>query len=205
MKLWFEAHFLFALLSVSSSALTPECEDLVKPLPLNEHSQVYGKSNFLLGYIDHDSFKTLLKAYDSSWMNVTFSPFRMTQGNRINGTCFESVVNMTLEDNTARIQLPGLSADYKLLSSHDGLMLLSANITVANLQKVLESLKVEATVDAGEATIHGFYLYANETTVTDSDLEHFKKQANCLGFTGEPDFHYNPEKEFCEEGKGNRV
>lgn len=30
------------------------------------------------------------------------------------------------------------------------------------------------------------------STLKDSDLEHFKKQASCLGFSGEPDFHYNP-------------
>uniref|UniRef100_A0A3P8SX62 Uncharacterized protein n=1 Tax=Amphiprion percula TaxID=161767 RepID=A0A3P8SX62_AMPPE len=210
MKLWLEAHFLFALLFVSSSALTPECEELVKPLSLNDHSKMYGRRNLLLGYVDHDGFRTLVKEYDSYWMNITASPFGedhllMSQGNRINGTCFSSELNVTLEGNTARIELPGYSGDYQVLSSCDGCLLLSVNITLADLQKVLEGLRVEATVDSGEATAHGLYLMGKETTVTDSDLEHFKKQAHCLGFSGEPDFHYNPEKDFCQEGEGIRI
>ncbi len=35
---------------------------------------------------------------------------------------------------------------------------------------------------------------ARESTVKDSDLEHFKQQASCLGFSGEPEFHYDTKK-----------
>ena len=43
--------------------------------------------------------------------------------------------------------------------------------------------------------VHSSFVFlfpARESTMKDSDLEHFKKQASCLGFTGEPDFHYDP-------------
>lgn len=39
-----------------------------------------------------------------------------------------------------------------------------------------------------------FLLSANETTVKDSDLEHFKRQASCFGFSTEPNYQYDHDK-----------
>ena len=39
-----------------------------------------------------------------------------------------------------------------------------------------------------------FFFPAKERTLKDSDLEKFKQQASCLGFSGEPDFEFDPKK-----------
>lgn len=35
---------------------------------------------------------------------------------------------------------------------------------------------------------------ANQTSLPESDLQRFKKQASCLGFAREPDYQYDPGK-----------
>lgn len=35
---------------------------------------------------------------------------------------------------------------------------------------------------------------ANQTSLPESDLEHFKKQASCLGFSSALDYQHDPEK-----------
>ncbi|XP_008296080.1 uncharacterized protein LOC103369203 isoform X2 [Stegastes partitus] len=206
MKLWLEACFLFALLFVSSSALTPECEKLVKPLSLDDHSKVYGRKNLLLGYTDNAGFKGIQKAFGSYWMDIMASPsgpghLVMDQQNRINGVCTSSTVNMTVEGNTARIRHPGVSGDYQILPSCEGCLSLSVNYTIADMQNFLERLNVNITVGPGAISSHSLFLMANRTSVTDSDMEHFNKQVECFGFSGEPDFRYDEKTSFCPDGE----
>ncbi|XP_075306491.1 uncharacterized protein LOC142368246 [Odontesthes bonariensis] len=208
MNLWLCCHLLFAALFHSSSALTPEeCQPLVTPLSLADPSVMYGKVNFLAGFADHDVFKAILKVTESSWVNVTGSPSSpteavMSEGNKINGICLDSRTNMTIKDDIASATLPNMTWALHVLPSCDGCLLLSINSTVKNTKKMLEMMKVSTADDADEIRARSLYLLGRELTVKDSDLEHFKKQASCLGFSGELDFLFNPEKSFCKEGEG---
>lgn len=140
-----------------------------------------------------------------------------------------------------------------MLPSCDGCLVFSINSTARNIHKLLELLNIKT--EEREITARSLYLLgkkkqvgqkkppfvgnihqlvllvpARETSVKDSDLEHFKQQASCLGFSGEPDFRYDPKKgssslnlsmwrkrvsyqnwisflsaEFCREGEGIKV
>merc|ERR1712137_698919 len=102
MNLWFSVPFLFAGLYLSSSAPTPEeCQRMVTPLSLGDPNMLYGRSNFIMGYSDHEVYDSILKVTDSSWVKFTPSPYDvntvlMSQENRINGTCSGSTINVTI-------------------------------------------------------------------------------------------------------------
>ncbi|KAM6973911.1 uncharacterized protein LKV04_015605 [Tautogolabrus adspersus] len=98
--------------------------------------------------------------------------------------------------------MANVSSTFQSLPTCDGCMVLNINYTSMNIHKLLEKINISSSTNEPELKAHALYLMANGTTLKDSDLEDFKKQASCLGFTGEPDFHYNPENEFCKEGEG---
>ncbi|XP_032395341.1 uncharacterized protein LOC116704168 isoform X3 [Etheostoma spectabile] len=146
--MWISSSFLVAGLFLSTSALTPEeCQPLVKPLPLIEPSMMYGRWITIAGYVDGEGFNAILKATESTWVNVTQSPSSPNvvvthEKDKINGTCVDFAVNVTIDGNTG-------SGSRK------------------------------------------------ESTLKDSDVERFKQQASCLGFSREPDFLYDPKNELC--------
>ncbi|XP_008296078.1 uncharacterized protein LOC103369202 [Stegastes partitus] len=205
-----KACFFFAALFVSclTDELTPEeCEPLIKPLTMAIDAKMHGKVHFLLGYADQEDYKIIMNLTDSYWGNVTVSPTNhnellITQMDKINGTCLFSKMKLKFEGSTASAALPNMTLDYQFLPTCDGCMLALVNSSAKNLRKFLADMELKHTTDADEIYGRAFYLMANETIVKDSVLKQFKKQAHCLGFTGEPDFHYNPEKSFCKEGEG---
>lgn len=94
------------------------------------------------------------------------------------------------------------------------------NTTVINLDRILKLMKIDTKLESNDITAQSFYLMgeteaksqvltpilrpgascdcctfpANETSLPESDLENFKKQASCFGFTRDPDFQYDPKK-----------
>ncbi|KAF1382103.1 hypothetical protein PFLUV_G00160970 [Perca fluviatilis] len=71
---------------------------------------------------------------------------------------------------------------------------MSINATVRDLDKFATMLKLNVDVSGEEVNVRALYLLGREATLKDSDLERFKQQASCLGFSGEPDFLYDPKK-----------
>ncbi|XP_072227244.1 uncharacterized protein [Leuresthes tenuis] len=211
MNLWLSCHLLFVALFLRSSALTPEeCQPLITPLSLADPSVMYGKVNFLAGVTDHDAYKAILKVTESSWVNITESPSStteavMSEGSRINGTCMASGANVTIKDNIASATLTNMTWALHILPSCDGCIVFSLNSTAKNSKKMFELMNISIADDADEIHAHSLYLLGRQLTLKDSDLEHFKKQASCLGFSGELDFLFNPEKSFCKEGEGIKV
>ncbi|XP_051794311.1 uncharacterized protein LOC110952413 [Acanthochromis polyacanthus] len=203
MNLWIRGHLLFALLFVSSSALTPEeCEPLIKPLSMADPSVLHGRINLLFGYTDNDIFKAILNATHSSWLNITAGEdggLTVSEENNMNGTCSGAKTNLTIEGDTARGVLAEVQTGFHILPTCDGCVVFSVNSSANDSKKVLEAFGVENPSDSQELKAHSVYLLARETTVKDSDIERFKKQASCLGFHGEPDWTYSPDKEFCKE------
>ncbi|XP_039676290.1 uncharacterized protein LOC120571417 isoform X1 [Perca fluviatilis] len=210
MNLWLSAHFLVAGLFLSCSALTSEeCQPLVTPLSLVDPSMMYGRSNFLVGYVDRDIYRGILKTTESSWMNFTASPSAnevvMSQTNKMNETCLASSVKVTIDGNTATTSIANTTSVFHFLPSCDGCLVMSINATVRDLDKFATMLKLNVDVSGEEVNVRALYLLGREATLKDSDLERFKQQASCLGFSGEPDFLYDPKKGFCAEGEGIKL
>ncbi|KAF6731567.1 hypothetical protein FQA47_020861 [Oryzias melastigma] len=129
----------------------------------------------------------------------------MSQENRINGTCVGSTVKMTLEGLRARVAFTEMDATLSVLPSCDGCFVFYINYTANDVKKLLEHINVSDKDLADQAQGRSLYLMGKQLTLSPSDLEHFRKQASCLGFLGEPDFLFNPEKSFCREGEGLRL
>ncbi|XP_074469163.1 uncharacterized protein LOC141754163 [Sebastes fasciatus] len=211
MNLWLISHFLVAGLFLSSSALTPEeCQPLVTPLSLADPSMMLGLSNFMAGYSDNKVYNAILKLTQSSSMNITESPSNpsevvMSQKNRINGTCSASTSNVIFDGNTASVSIANVTSMFHLLPTCDGCMLFSINVTARNLDKLLHKIEFNHDVTEEEIHAHALYLMGPGSTLKDSDLEHFKQQASCFGFSGEPDFLYDPKNGLCAEGEGIKM
>ncbi|XP_037548959.1 uncharacterized protein LOC119425503 [Nematolebias whitei] len=211
MNLWLSCFLLFASPFLSSSAPTPEeCQALVTPVSLANSSVTFGRVNLLVGYSDYDAFKTIMKMTDSAWRNISALPispteFLMFQTQKINGTCVEVKSKVTVEGDTVTASATNTTSVFHVLPSCKGCLVLSATTTGKNFKNVLKLLKIDSASETDELHTRVLYLFGEGLTLKDSDLEHFKKQASCLGFSGEPDFHYNPEKSFCQEGEGFKV
>uniref|UniRef100_A0A8C7ZFL9 Apolipoprotein M n=1 Tax=Oryzias sinensis TaxID=183150 RepID=A0A8C7ZFL9_9TELE len=199
MRVWLSCHLLLAGIFLDVFAATPEeCQLLVTPLSLADPSVILGKTNFLAGYTNYGAFKSILKATESSWLNITESNITsevlMSQENRINGTCLGSTVAMTLEGQSAKVAFADMNSVLSVLPSCDGCFVFYINFTATNVKKLLEHINVSDKASADEAQGSSLYLMGKQLTLSPSDLEHFRKQASCLGFMGEPDFLFNPEK-----------
>ncbi|KAF3706878.1 hypothetical protein EXN66_Car000049 [Channa argus] len=209
MNLCLSSLFLVVGLFLSSSALTPEeCRPLVTPLSLADPSMMFGRTNFIVSYTDHEVYKNIMKVTDSTWFNITTSPSSpnelvILEESRMNGVCFASTSNITIDGNTGRSSYANITIAFHLLPSCDGCLVLSINSTAGNIDKMLKLINFTSTEK--EITAYSVYLLARETTVKDLDLEQFKQQASCLGFSGEPDFYYDPKKDFCREGESTRI
>uniref|UniRef100_A0A8C6MDK9 Uncharacterized protein n=1 Tax=Nothobranchius furzeri TaxID=105023 RepID=A0A8C6MDK9_NOTFU len=198
MNLWLSGVILFASLFLCSSAPTPEeCNQLVKPLSFADPSVMIGRMHFIAGYTNHKVSKAILKITDSSWVNIKASPSSntqvlMIQEDKLGGVCLGSTVRVTIDGDTARASVPNMNSVFHVLPSCNGCLLVSINSTARHVKEFLKIMKIKETFEDDELHVQSLYLLSREFTLTDSDLEHFKKQASCLGFSGEPDFRYNP-------------
>ncbi|XP_049889990.1 uncharacterized protein LOC126383502 isoform X4 [Epinephelus moara] len=210
MNLWISSHLLVVGLFLSTSALSPEeCQPLVTPLSLADRSIMYGRTNLIAGYSDGEVFNNILKLTESCWINLSPSSSGdrdvMSEENKINGTCVSTTVNVTIDSNTMTMSLANLTSALQLLPSCDSCLLFNVNSTARNLKKLLDKMNFNSNVTEDEINFQALYLMSRESTLKDSDLEHFKQQASCLGFSREPDFLYNPKNEFCAEGEGIKM
>ncbi|XP_068565497.1 uncharacterized protein [Cebidichthys violaceus] len=211
MNLWLSSHFLVAGLFLSSSALTPEeCQPLITPLSLADPAMMYGRSNFIMGYTDNEIYNDILKVTESMWMNITPSPSSnntiiMSQENKINGTCLSAKLNTTIDGNIGSTSLGDIKSVFHLLPTYDGYLLMNFNSTNKNLDKLVRMMNINSNATAEEVNVRAFYLMGKGMTVNDYDLEHFKKQASCLGFSKEPNFIYDHKNGFCAEGEGHNI
>ncbi|XP_029282216.1 uncharacterized protein LOC115004660 [Cottoperca gobio] len=211
MNLWLSSHLLVAGLFLGCSALTPEeCQPLVAPLSLADASVISGRSNFLVGYTDNEVFASILNFTQSSWVNFTFPPSSpnkgvMSEWNKMKGHCVASTVNVTIDGNTLSASVANMSSVFHMLPTSDGCLVMSINTTARNLDKILNMMGFSDIVTPEEVNARSLYLMGRESSLKDSELEQFKKQASCLGFSGEPNFIYNSENAFCAEGEGVKL
>ncbi|KAK5855521.1 hypothetical protein PBY51_005618 [Eleginops maclovinus] len=196
---------LVAGLVLSSWALTPEeCEPLVTPRSLADPSMMYGRSNFLAGYNDNNVFRAILSETDSSLINISASPAGpqeafMSQLNKMKRICIQSTVKTSFDGDTATVSHANITSTFHILPSSDKFLVMSLNATASNCKVMLKRMQIDSEDAEDEISLRALYLMGREATLSDSDLEDFKKQASCLGFSGEPHYIYKPENGFCTQ------
>ncbi|XP_019724289.1 uncharacterized protein LOC109515129 [Hippocampus comes] len=169
--------------------------------------QLLGQRTFISGYTDNKVFDAMLKISDSSRITINAAAHNdkdllFYEEMMMNGTCFGTKMNISIDGNVASAKMQNISSVFHWLPTCDGCQLFSINSTARDLKTFLELFGIhlgEAVNDQINARC--LYLLAPGNTVKDSDLEHFKKQAHCLGFSGEPNFMIDPKKDFCDGHK----
>ncbi|KAM3596554.1 uncharacterized protein V6R79_016521 [Siganus canaliculatus] len=195
--------------TLSVLVLEPEqCDVLLKPKSMREHIQLK-RSHFIAGYVEGEAFNDFLKWTQSSWMRVSSGGNEevfLYQSNRINGTCFDSNVTISvIDDVTARMSVGNVNSSFHLLSTCEDCAVLSATTIVRNLDQIYRKFNLSTAATEDEVSIKALYLMARNTSVSDSDLQHFQDQASCLGFSGKPHYVHEQHHTFCEEDEAVRV
>ncbi|KAF7661067.1 hypothetical protein LDENG_00268780 [Lucifuga dentata] len=177
------AQLVVALLALASlgAASKLDCKDLVKPLVLDSHSPIYGKWVFHVGSWDQPGLRTDLATVKSSWVELSASSdsgvMTVYWADRLNdGKCLQGVANATLTGMTthATFNINGHT------SYHDG----------KYYETCSDCLLSEDTTLLPDGKTKGRYLFLFTRTgaLEPSDLETFKKQAECLNFL--PEYHF---------------
>ncbi|MEQ2192479.1 hypothetical protein XENOCAPTIV_012259, partial [Xenoophorus captivus] len=122
-----------------------------------------------------------------------------------NGACMKYAFTMKIEGDTVIASHLNMTSQLQVLPSCDGCLVFMINSTAKNIKNLLHVMKLTDLELPEELSAHSLYILGKGQTLTESDLEHFKKQASCLGFSGELDFLFNPEKGLCKEDEGIRL
>ncbi|XP_063046722.1 saxitoxin and tetrodotoxin-binding protein 1-like isoform X1 [Engraulis encrasicolus] len=148
-----------------------------------------GKWSFLAGFADHELFASMLKTMNSSFVTLTPKEqpdtFLMHLGCMFKGRCEFATVNSTIKDN-------GLH----FTEIFDGELLITVfeNLLSSEPDYVVSKFKY----DMGGLNITALYLLGRSATISDTMLQAFQKQAECMGFSGPPHFTYDGVTELCD-------
>ncbi|KAG7278337.1 hypothetical protein CRUP_029942, partial [Coryphaenoides rupestris] len=180
--------------SSSNSTSTPQsdsCDDLVKPLLLDSHSPIYGKWVLHVGSWDEPGLKNDLATVKASWVDLSASTdngvMTIYWADRLNDDkCLQGVANATITGMTSHttFNINGHT------SYHDG----------KYYETCAECLLSEDTtlLPDGETKGRYLFLFTRTGSLEPSELEKFKKQAECLKFL--PEFYYGG-TELCEDNR----
>ncbi|KAL7886227.1 hypothetical protein AOLI_G00065220 [Acnodon oligacanthus] len=176
----------FLVLLTISQAADPSCEDLTKPLVLeDDYSSIMGKWIFTEGIANHPLFTNILLTVNSSWVEFAPSSLKdtviLSQGNMLNGKCEFTTINATVKNNTF------FATEKEIMSEGDFLPSCSGCLTMHFNSQI------------NSTTINTLYLFTKAPKA--SEMDQYWKQAECLGFKKEPQFSYDGVTEFCQEEK----
>ncbi|XP_029367545.1 uncharacterized protein LOC115049452 [Echeneis naucrates] len=184
------AQLVVALLALTSlgAASEPDCKDLVKPLVLDSHSPIYGKWVFHVGSWDKPGLKKDLLSVNSSWVELAASSdsgvISIYWADRLNDGCLQGEANATITGMTSHttVYINGHT------SYHDG----------KYYETCADCLLSEDTTLLPNSQSKGRYLFLFTRTgnLEPSELETFKKQAECLKFL--PEYHFGS-TELCPD------
>ncbi|XP_073676874.1 saxitoxin and tetrodotoxin-binding protein 1-like [Garra rufa] len=173
---------LLGLFSLSQASL-PHCKELITPLTLEDDAKsIMGKWIFLEGIADHHLFTDILKTVNSSWVEfgTLANNLTLSQGNMLKGKCEFSTFNSTLKDSTFYVNENGTITEGKFLPSCPECLTMS----------FISQFKNE--------TIRSLYFFKRMSDQTESDMDTYWKQAECLGFKRETQYSYDGVTEFCQ-------
>uniref|UniRef100_UPI0037E75EFD saxitoxin and tetrodotoxin-binding protein 2-like n=1 Tax=Semicossyphus pulcher TaxID=241346 RepID=UPI0037E75EFD len=171
---------LLALASLCAAAPEPDCKELVKPLVLDSHSPIYGKWVLHVGSWDEPGLKSDLVTVNASWVELSASSdsgvMTVYWADRLGDKCLQGLANATVSGMTSHttFNINGHT------SYHDG----------KYYETCSDCLLSEDTTLLPDGKSKGRYLFLFTKTgaLEPSELETFKKQAECLNFP--PQYHY---------------
>lgn len=180
---------LLSLVFLGATA-EPECNDLVRPLVLDSHSPIYGKWVLHVASWDKVELKDDLVTVKSSWIELSAHPdnehITLYWADRMkkDGNCLQGLTNATISGMTTH-------TTYNInghTSYHEGKYyetcadcLLSEDITL---------------LPDGNSKGRYLFLFTRTGKLESSELDTFKKQAECLKFL--PEYYFGTE-ELCPE------
>nr|XP_020449924.1 uncharacterized protein LOC109956854 [Monopterus albus] len=176
------AQLVVVLLALTSLGAASEldCKELVKPLVLDSHSPIYGKWVLHVGSWDQPGLKSDLVSVNSSWLELSASSdsrvITLYWADRLNDKCLQGLANVTIS---------GIPTHFTFnihghTSYHDGKF----------YETCADCLLSEDTTLLPDGQSKGRYLYLFTRTgaLEPSELETFKKQAECLKFL--PEYYF---------------
>ncbi|KAL7391521.1 hypothetical protein ABVT39_010476 [Epinephelus coioides] len=177
------SQLVVALLALASLGAASEldCKDLVKPLVLDSHSPIYGKWVLHVGAWDQPGLKNDLSTVNSSWVDLSPSSdngvMTIYWSDRLGeDRCLQGIANATISGMTSHTTfiINGHT------SYHDG----------KYYETCADCLLSEDTTLLPDGKSKGRYLFlfTRTGTLESSELETFKKQAECLKFY--PEYHF---------------
>ncbi|XP_029916204.1 uncharacterized protein LOC115365373 [Myripristis murdjan] len=183
---------LLALFSLSAAS-EPDCEELVKPLSLEDRSPIYGKWIFLAGTSDNEDFLKHLKTVNNSWIELSPSSdsnvVNLRWGDKIDGKCIHGETNSTFSGNTTKVTF-----NFNMSTSdHVGKYLQTCR------DCILWTDNSEMVTNGEAKKGRNLYFFTKTGKVEESQMEDFKKQAACLKFLSE--FHFGEITELCPDEK----
>ncbi|KAK5871355.1 hypothetical protein PBY51_004240 [Eleginops maclovinus] len=176
------AQLVVALLAFTSLSAASEldCKELVKPLVLDSHSPIYGKWVLHVGTWDQPGLKSDLVSVNSSWLDLSASSdsgvMTIYWSDRLEEKCLQGIANATVSGMTSHttFNINGHT------SYHDG----------KYYETCSDCLLSEDTTLLPDGKSKGRYLFLFTRTgaLESSELETFKKQAECLQFL--PEYYF---------------
>ncbi|KAL7863579.1 hypothetical protein SRHO_G00125630 [Serrasalmus rhombeus] len=163
-----------SLLAVHQAA-DPNCEDVIKPSVLED--SVIGKWLLIEGISNNPKLTNILKMMNSSWME--FSPglskdtLILRRGGMLHGDCQISSMNITFKNSTFYASVNNVTIVIDLLHSCSDCMTLSFRRQMEN------------------TTMRSLFLLTKRPKASESEMDLYWKQAECLGFKREPQFSYD--------------
>ncbi|XP_017269179.1 uncharacterized protein LOC108234475 [Kryptolebias marmoratus] len=177
------AQLVVALLAFTSLSFAsePDCKELVKPLVLDSHSPIYGKWVLHVGSWDKPGLKSDLLSVNSSWVELSPSSdsgvITIYWADRLkDDKCLHGPANATISGTTSHTTfiINGHT------SYHDG----------KYYETCSDCLLSEDTTLLPDGKSKGRYLFLFTRTgsLEPTELDTFKKQAECLQFL--PEYHF---------------
>ncbi|XP_015458193.3 uncharacterized protein LOC103033366 [Astyanax mexicanus] len=173
-----------SLLSISQAA-DPNCEDLTKPLVLEDVNPVIGKWIFKEGITISPILGNVFKTLNNSWMEFSPSSSKDTlvlhQASSIHGSCRHTNMNITFNNSTFHASVRNITTVIDLLPSCPDCLTLSFSRQMVN------------------DTLRSLYFLTKERKGSESGVDTYRKQAVCLELKEEPQFSDDGVTELCEK------
>ncbi|XP_053199717.1 uncharacterized protein LOC128384152 isoform X2 [Scomber japonicus] len=181
------ASVLVSLLSLSASAPTADdCSQLVQYMAVDELPKILGKWILIEAFADDDLFKPIYRNIESSWLEFSTTADNQTL---LLNTSTRTAPNPHQKDPCITVNL-----DVTVASGKD----LEIYVTDTLSHKFLQTCP-DCLIVYQKDKYQIMQLLGRTTTVADSHLETFRKQAACLQLHELPMFHYDTNKELCPE------
>ncbi|XP_037632913.1 uncharacterized protein LOC119492494 [Sebastes umbrosus] len=178
------AQLVVALLALTSLGAASEldCKELVKPLVLDSHSPIYGKWVLHVGSWDQPDLKNDLQSVNSSWVDLSASldsgDMTIYWADRLlsEDKCLQGIANATISGMTSHttFNIKGHT------SYHDGKYYETCSDCLLSEDTTL--------LPDGKSKGRYLFLFTRNGTLEPSELETFKKQAECLKFL--PEYYF---------------